>query len=383
MSEQTFEQMLDETLKTIHAGEIVEGTVIDVKDDVIILNLGVKSEGILPKNEYSNDPTIDLRATVKVGDKMEVKIVKVNDGEGQVAVTHKRIVADRGSKRLEDAFNNKEVLTAKVAQVVKGGLSVVVDDVRIFIPASLVSDVFEKDFESYKDKEIEFMMIEYDPKKRRYVGDRKTVLVSRKENMQQEVLEKIQEGDVIEGKVKNVTDFGAFVDLGGIDGLLHISEMSWGRIENPKKVFSAGDTVKVKIKEIKGTKIGLTAKFEDENPWALAASKYKQGDIVTGKIARMADFGAFVELEPGVDALLHVSQISKEHITKPSDVLTKGQEITAKIVSFDEEKQKISLSIKELLKGDDDAADETAPEEVAAETAEAPAEVAEKKDDEE
>ena len=355
----------------------------DVKDDVIILNLGVKSEGILPKNEYSNDPTIDLRATVKVGDKMEVKIVKVNDGEGQVAVTHKRIVADRGSKRLEDAFNNKEVLTAKVAQVVKGGLSVVVDDVRIFIPASLVSDVFEKDFESYKDKEIEFMMIEYDPKKRRYVGDRKTVLVSRKENMQQEVLEKIQVGDVIEGKVKNVTDFGAFVDLGGIDGLLHISEMSWGRIENPKKVFSAGDTVKVKIKEIKGNKIGLTAKFEDENPWALAASKYKQGDIVTGKIARMADFGAFVELEPGVDALLHVSQISKEHITKPSDVLAKGQEITAKIVSFDEEKQKISLSIKELLKGDDDAADEAAPEEVAAETAEAPAEVAEKKDDEE
>jgi len=368
MSEQTFEQMLEESLKTIHTGEVVEGTVIDVKDDLVILDLGVKSEGILPKNEYSNDPTVDLRSAVKVGDKMEVKILKVNDGEGQVAVTHKRIVADRGSKKLEEAFNNGEVLTAKVAQVVKGGLSVVVDDVRIFIPASLVSDVYEKDFEKYKDQEISFKMIEYDPKKRRYVGDRKSLLVSEKETAMKDLLERIKEGDVVEGKVKNVTDFGAFVDLGGIDGLLHISEMSWGRIENPKKVFSVGDVVKVKIKEINGTKIALTAKFEDENPWKLAAEKYSIGDVVTGKIARMTEFGAFVELEPGVDALLHVSQISKDHIVKPADVLSKGQEVTAKIVDFNVENQKISLSVKELLK-DDDADDAEAPAEEAAEEA--------------
>ena len=365
MSEQTFEQMLEESLKTIHTGEVVEGTVIDVKDDLVILDLGVKSEGILPKSEYSNDPTVDLHTAVKVGDKMEVKILKVNDGEGQVAVTHKRIVADRGSKKLEEAFNNGEVLTAKVAQVVKGGLSVVVDDVRIFIPASLVSDVYEKDFEKYKDQEISFKMIEYDPKKRRYVGDRKSLLVSEKETAMKDLLDRIKEGDVVEGKVKNVTDFGAFVDLGGIDGLLHISEMSWGRIENPKKVFSVGDVVKVKVKEINGTKIALTAKFEDENPWKLAAEKYNIGDVVTGKIARMTEFGAFVELEPGVDALLHVSQISKDHIVKPSDVLSKGQEVTAKIVDFNVENQKISLSVKELLKGDD------------ADDAEAPAEAAE------
>ena len=368
MSEQTFEQMLEESLKTIHTGEVVEGTVIDVKDDLVILDLGVKSEGILPKNEYSNDPTVDLRSAVKVGDKMEVKILKVNDGEGQVAVTHKRIVADRGSKKLEEAFNNGEVLTAKVAQVVKGGLSVVVDDVRIFIPASLVSDVYEKDFEKYKDQEISFKMIEYDPKKRRYVGDRKSLLVSEKETAMKDLLERIKEGDIVEGKVKNVTDFGAFVDLGGIDGLLHISEMSWGRIENPKKVFSVGDVVKVKIKEINGTKIALTAKFEDENPWKLAAEKYSIGDVVTGKIARMTEFGAFVELEPGVDALLHVSQISKDHIVKPADVLSKGQEVTAKIVDFNVENQKISLSVKELLK-DDDADDAEAPAEEAAEEA--------------
>ena len=348
MSELTFEQMLEESLKTIHTGEVIEGTVIDVKPDEAILNIGYKSDGILTRNEYTNEPNVDLTTLVNVGDKMEVKVLKVNDGEGQVLLTYKRLAADRGNKRIEEAFNNKEVLTAKVAQVLDGGLSVVVDEVRIFIPASLVSDVYEKDLSKYAGQEIEFVISEYNPKRRRYIGDRKQLIVAKKLEMQKELFEKIKVGDIVEGTVKNVTDFGAFIDLGGVDGLLHISEMSWGRVENPKKVFKVGETLKVLIKDIDGTKVALSLKFDDSNPWKDAATKYAVGNVVTGKVARMTDFGAFVELEPGIDALLHVSQIAKEHIEKPSDVLKVGQEVTAKVVDFNEEGKKISLSIKAL-----------------------------------
>ncbi|MBQ8877934.1 MAG: 30S ribosomal protein S1 [Lachnospiraceae bacterium] len=363
MSELTFEQMLEESLKTIHTGEVVEGTVIDVKPEEIILNIGYKSDGILTRNEYTNEPNVDLTTVAKPGDTMEVKILKVNDGEGQVLLTYKRLAADRGNKRIEEAFNNKEVLTAKVSQVLDGGLSVVVDEVRIFIPASLVSDVYEKDLSKYAGQEIQFVISEYNPKRRRYIGDRRQLLSAEKAEMQKKLFESIRVGDVVEGTVKNVTDFGAFIDIGGADGLLHISEMSWGRVENPKKVFKVGDTVKVFIKEITGTKIALSLKFEDANPWKDAAVKYAVGNVVTGKVARMTDFGAFVELETGVDALLHVSQISKEHIEKPSDVLKTGEEVTAKVVDFNEDDKKISLSVKALLAPEP----EEAPAEEAAE----------------
>ncbi len=349
MSELTFEQMLEESLKTIHTGEVVEGTVIDVKPEEIILNIGYKSDGILTKNEYTNEPNVDLTTVVKLGDTMEVKVLKVNDGEGQVILTYKRLAADRGNKRIEEAFNSKEVLTAKVTQVLDGGLSVIVDEVRIFIPASLVSDTYEKDLTKYAGQEIQFVISEYNPKRRRYIGDRKQLLVAEKAEMQKKLLESIHVGDVVEGVVKNVTDFGAFIDIGGADGLLHISEMSWGRVENPRKVFKVGDEVKSFIKEISGTKIALSLKFEDANPWKDAESKYSVGSEVTGRVARMTDFGAFIELEPGVDALLHVSQISKEHIEKPSDVLKTGDEVTAKVVDFNNEDKKISLSIKAML----------------------------------
>ena len=349
MSELTFEQMLEESLKTIHTGEVVEGTVIDVKPEEAILNIGYKSDGVLTRNEYTNEPNVDLTKVIKVGDTMEVKVLKVNDGEGQVTLTYKRLAADRGNKRIEEAFNNKEVLKAKVSQVLDGGLSVIVDEVRIFIPASLVSDSYEKDLSKYAGQEIEFVISEYNPKRRRYIGDRRQLLVAEKQEKQQKLLESIHVGDVVEGTVKNVTDFGVFIDIGGADGLLHISEMSWGRVENPKKVFKPGDVVKAFIKDISGTKIALSMKFEDENPWKDAATKFAVGNVVTGKVARMTDFGAFVELEKGVDALLHVSQISKDHIEKPSDVLKVGDEVTAKIVDFNEADKKISLSIRALL----------------------------------
>ena len=214
MSELTFEQMLEDSLKTIHTGEVVEGTVIDVKPEEIVLNIGYKADGILTRNEYTNEPGVDLTQVVKVGDKMEVKVLKVNDGEGQVVLTYKRLAADRGNKRIEEAFNNKEVLKATVSQVLDGGLSVIVDEVRIFIPASLVSDTYEKDLSKYAGQEIEFVISEYNPKRRRYIGDRKQLIVAKKAELQADLFARIKEGDIVEGTVKNVTDFGAFIDLG-------------------------------------------------------------------------------------------------------------------------------------------------------------------------
>ncbi len=343
-----FEQMLEESLKTIRTGEVVTGKVIDVKDDEIVLNIGYKSDGIIPRNEYTNEANVDLRNLVQVGDEMEAKVIKVNDGEGQVALSYKRLAIDKGNKRLEEAFNNQEVLVAKVTQVLDGGLSVEVEGTRVFIPASLVSDTYERDLSKYADQEIEFVITEFNPRRRRIIGDRKQLMAARKAQMQKELFERIQVGDVVEGTVKNVTDFGAFIDLGGADGLLHISEMSWGRVENPKKVFKTGDPLTVLIKDINGEKIALSLKFPDQNPWANADEKYAAGNIVTGRVARMTDFGAFVELEPGVDALLHVSQISREHVEKPSDALKIGQQIEARVVDFNHEDRKISLSIKAL-----------------------------------
>jgi len=350
MSELTFEQMLDESFKTIRTGEIVSGEVIDVKPDYIILNIGYKSDGILSKAEYSNDASIDLTEKVKIGDTIDVKVLKVNDGEGQVSLTHKRIAADKGSKVLEDAFNNKSVIKGVVSAIPNNkGVIVIIDEVRVFIPAGLLSDVYEKDLSKYMDKEIEFYMQEYDPKQRRYIGNRKELVVALKNQAMEEVLSKINVGDTVEGTVKNVTDFGAFIDLGGIDGLLHIKEMSWGRIESAKKLYKAGDKIKVLIKDINGTRISLSTKFEDENPWKDLAERFPVGSVVTGKVARMTDFGAFVQLEGGVDALLHVSQISKNHVEKPSDVLKIGEEVTAEVTEVNEENNRISLSIRAML----------------------------------
>ena len=356
MSELSFEQMLEDSVKTIRNGEIVQGTVIDVKDDEIILNIGYKADGIITKNEYTNDSSVVLTDVVKPGDTMEAKVLKVNDGEGQVTLTYKRLAAEKGNKRLEEAFENQEVLKAPVTQVLDGGLCVNVEEARVFIPASLVSDTYEKDLSKYADQEIEFVITEFNPRRRRIIGNRKQLLLAEKAEKQKELLAKINVGDKVEGVVKNVTDFGAFIDLGGADGLLHISEMSWGRSENPKKVFKVGDKVTALIKDINGDKIALSLKFPEENPWLTAAEDFAVGNVVKGKVARMTDFGAFVELAPGVDALLHVSQISREHVAKPADVLSIGQEIEAKVVDFNGEDRKISLSMKAL---EDNSAEQT------------------------
>ena len=373
MSE-NFEQMLEESFKIIRNGEVVEGTVIDVKPDEIILNVGYKSDGIITRREYSNDLNLDLTTVAQPGDVLEVKVIKVNDGDGQVLLSKKRLDMEKGSEVLRAAFESGEVVTGTVVQVLSGGLIAVSDDTRVFIPASLVTDIYEKDLNKYKGQEIQFIITEFNPRKRRIIGDRKQLVVAEKAQKQAELLERISVGDVIEGTVKNITDFGVFIDLGGADGLLHISEMSWGRVDNPRKVYKVGDSVRVIIKDIRDTKIALSAKFPEDNPWNDASERYAPGTIVTGKVARMTDFGAFVELTPGVDALLHVSQISREHVNKPSDVLSVGQEIEAQIVDFNEADRKISLSMKAIQSEAAPAEAEEAAEEAVEEVAEAPVE---------
>ncbi len=368
MSDMSFEQLLEGTLKTIRNGEVVEGTVIRVKEDELVLNIGYKADGIITKSEYSSKPVADLREVVKEGDTMSAKVVKVNDGEGQVLLSRKKLQGERTSQVLADAMENGTVLTAQVTGVVDGGLNVLVDEVRVFIPASLVSDVFERDLTKYQDQEIEFQIIEYNPRRRRIIGSRKQLVAEQKKAAQEAVFARLQIGDVVEGTVKNVTDFGVFVDIGGVDGLLHVSEISWGRIQNPKKEFKTGDVVTVFVKDIKGDKVALSMKFADQNPWQDAEVRYAPGTVVTGKVARMTTFGAFVELARGVDALLHVSQISHKRVEKPADVLSIGQEIEAVILDFHAEDKKISISMKAL---EAPAPVEEAVEEVAEEVVEA------------
>ncbi len=362
-----FEESLAEESK-ISTGKIVKGTVISVNEDEIILNINYKADGIITKNEYSNDPSISLKEKVHENDEIEAKVIKTNDGEGQVLLSVKRVAAEKANEKLEEAFNNDTVLKGVVTQVMNGGLNVTVGEARVFIPASLVSDIFERDLNKYMDQEVEFKITEFNPRKRRIIGDRKVLIVAKKQELKEALFAKIAVGDRVKGTVKNVTDFGAFIDLGGADGLLHISEMSWGRVDNPKNIFSVGDEVEALIKDIQGEKIALSLKFDETNPWRTAAEKYAIGNIVTGKVARMTDFGAFVELEPGVDALLHVSQISRQRIEKPASVLSVGQEIEAKVVDCRLEEHKISLSMKELLP------EEEPIEEVEEETAEVSAE---------
>ncbi len=348
MSEMSFEDMLNESFKTIRTGEIVTGKVIDVKPDYMIVNIGYKSDGIITRNDYSADTGLDLTTVVKVGDEVEAKVRKVNDGEGLVSLSHRDVLTEKSNQKVKEAFENKMLVTGKVEKVVNGGLSVNYEGARVFIPASLVSDIFERDLSKYAGTDIEFVITEFNPQKRRIIGDRKHLILERKAAAKAALLATIKEGDVIDGIVKNITDFGAFVDLGGADGLLHISEMSWGRTENPKKAYKSGQTLRVMIKEINGEKIALTRKFPDENPWVIALTKYAVGNIVRGKVARLADFGAFINLEPGIDALLHVSQISTERVEKPSDVLKVGDEIVAKVTELNAADKKISLSIKAL-----------------------------------
>lgn len=349
MQELSFEQMLNDSLKEIHVGEILTGTVISVSENEFALNIGYKADGIVKKLDFTNDMDLDLRNVVKIGDEMEVKVKKLNDGEGQVVLSRKDLVQAEIDKKLKELYESKTIHKGKVIKVNDGGLVIEIEPmVTVFMPKSLISNHIENDLNKYMGTELEFFISEYKPVKRRCIADRKRILVEEEKKKREEAFSKIHEGDIITGKIQSVLDYGVFVDLGGVDGLLHVTEMGWGKIKNPKKVYNVGDEIKVLIREIRDGKISLTIKFPEDNPWLNARAKYGIGNTVKGKVVRMTDYGAFVSLEENIDALLHVSEISRARVKKPSDVLTIGQEIEAKVIDFNETEQKISLSMKAL-----------------------------------
>lgn len=348
-SNQTFEQMLNESFVTLHTGDIVKGTVIQVTNEEVSVNLGYKSDGIIEKNEFSNNPHLKPSEVVKPGDEIEVFVVRVNDGEGNVLLSRKRIEAQKGLNIIEKAYENKEIVRGKIVEIVKGGMIANIEGIRVFVPSSQISNKYVEDLKSLIGKEYDFNIIEFNKYKRKVVAGRKELANKKLEQKKQDTLDKLSIGQIVEGTVSRITDFGAFIDLGGVDGLVHISEMSWGRINKPQDILKQGQKVNVTILNIDkdNCKISLTLKNADNDPWKDVEQKYAVNSIVGGKIVRMLPFGAFVELEEGIDGLIHISQISDKHIAKPEDVLSIGDTIKVKILDIDIESKKISLSKKE------------------------------------
>ncbi len=348
--EMNFEQAFEEQLLlTLHTGDIVKGTVISITNNEVYVDLGFKSDGVLSIDEF--DDSEDLG--VKIGEEIEVFVVRVNDGEGNVVLSKKKIDSIKGWQEVEAAFENQAILSGKVVDIVNGGVIVSYKGVRVFVPASQLSDRFISDLNEYRNQIIKFKIIDYgtDKRRKKVVGSVKILLQEEKVEKLAEFWSEAEVGKKYTGTIKKLASFGAFVDLGAIDGLIHISELSWTKIKHPSEILKEGDIVEVYILEFDkdNKKISLGFKKAEDNPWDNINEKFNVGDVVKCKVVRLVPFGAFVELTTGLDGLIHISQISDKRIGKPSDVLSVGQEIEAKISDINLENKKISLSIRELL----------------------------------
>ncbi|NLK97578.1 MAG: bifunctional 4-hydroxy-3-methylbut-2-enyl diphosphate reductase/30S ribosomal protein S1 [Epulopiscium sp.] len=346
---ENFEELLDQSFVTLRSGQVVKGTVINVTDSEVSVNLGYKSDGIISKSELSNDSSLNPRNVVKIGDEIDVYIIRVNDSEGIVELSKKRVDALKGWEIVKKAHEEGTVLTGKVIEVTNGGVIVMNNEVRIFIPASLMGSKYIQDLNQFLGKTIEFKVIKIDPKRKRVVGDHKQIYLEETKRKKEEVLNTLQVGQKVKGTVRNITNFGAFIDLGGIDGLVHISQISWNKIQSPEEVLKVGQEVEAIVLDIdkEKEKVSLTLKNEENNPWFKIEEKYPVGAIVKGKVVRMVSFGAFVELEPGVDGLVHISQIANKHVAKPEDELKLGEIIDVKVLDVNKDEKKISLSKKQ------------------------------------
>lgn len=355
MENKSFEEMLNESLVQLRSGEVVKGKVLSINEDngEVAVDLKYKSDGIIPKSEFTDDDSVNPADVVKVGDEIEVYVVRVNDGDGNVLLSKKKVDADKNFIAIEEAYNEHKTVNGKITDVVKGGLIANVDGVRVFVPSSQISNRYVEDLSSFVGNSYDFEILEFDKSRSRtrIVAGRKALVQKEIDEKKAKVFATINVGDRIEGTVSRIVEFGAFVDLGGVDGLIHISEMSWGRVKKVTDVLKVGDKVTVTVLDVnpeKG-KISLSLKDLNADPWNTAAEKYAVGNVVTGKVVRMVPFGAFIELEEGVDGLVHISQIAYKHVEKPEDELTVGQEIQAKVTELDLDNKKISLSIKETL----------------------------------
>jgi len=353
--EKTFEEMTDEeafeaSLNNLNSDQKVIGTVLAVSDSEIQVDFGRGLTGYISADEYSYDSNIKMTDEVKVGDKLNLIIMKINDQEGIAQLSKRRYDAIAGWDAIKEAKDSAAILTGVVSDVVKGGVTVNANGVRVFIPASQATLSRNDSLEALKGTEVSFRIIEIG-RGRRAIGSIKSVLREQRKAEQAKLWETIAVGDRFTGTVKSITSYGAFVDIGGVDGMVHISELSWQKIKNPSEVVLVGDTVEVYVKDLdlEKKKISLGYKKEEENPWVIFNSKYAVDDVVTVTIVSMTAYGAFARIIPGVDGLVHISQIANKHVAKPQDELTAGQEVEAKIIAIDQEKKRVSLSIRALL----------------------------------
>ena len=374
---ENFEEMLEESLKSLNTNERVMGTVVGIAPNEVFVDVGRKQAGFIPLDELSSVPVNNPEDVVKIGDELELLIMKTNDQEGTIMLSKRRVDAKKGWEILEKAYEAKEILTGVVTEIINGGVIVVANDTRVFVPASQATLNREDNLEALKGQEVSFRLIEVSQRgrRRKVIGSIKSVLKDEFAELRNAFWESAEVGKTYTGTVKTLTNYGAFVDLGGVSGMIHISELSWLRIKHPSEVVNVGDTVEVYIKDIntETKKISLGYKKTEDNPWTILENEYPVGTVVNATIVGMTTFGAFANIIPGIDGLIHISQISNKRIEKPQDELKVGETVEAKITAIDFEKKRVSLSIRALLPGAmPEATEEVAEtaEEVAEEVAE-------------
>ena len=349
--EMSFEELLNQSFKSTYTGERVKATVVAVAPNEIVVDIGTKHAGYVPASEFTDDPSVNINDIVKVGDELELIVVRVNDTEGTVMLSKKRLDAMKGFEKLIAAEESGEILEGTVVEVVKGGVLALTNGVRVFIPASQATASRNDPLEALLKQKVSFKILEVNRQRRRAVGSIRAVLKEQRKALEEQFWNEVEVGKKYTGTVKSLTSYGAFVDLGGVDGMIHISELSWSRIKHPSEVVKVGDTVEVYVRDIdrENKKISLGYKKTEDNPWIILEKNYEVGQVVDAKIVSLTPFGAFAQVIPGIDGLIHISQIANERIEKPQDVLSVGQEVKVKIIEIDFEHKRVSLSMKALL----------------------------------
>lgn len=362
--ELSFEELLNQNFKSTYTGEKVKGIVTGIAPNEISVDIGTKHAGYLPISEFTDDPAANISEMVKKGDELELMVVRVNDVEGTVMLSKKRLDAIAGFEKVMNAVDTGEILDGTVVDVVKGGVLALTNGVKVFIPASQATMSRGQDLNTLLKQKVQFKILEVNRQRRRAVGSIRAVISEQRKALEEKFWSDVEVGKRYTGTVKSLTSYGAFVDLGGVDGMIHISELSWQRIKHPSQVVKEGDVVEVYVKDIdpEKKKISLGYKKTEDNPWVILQNTYQVGDVATVKVVSMTTFGAFAQLIPGVDGLIHVSQIANERIGKPSDVLSVGEEVRVKITEIDFENKRVSLSIRALL--EEEQAEEPTAEDV-------------------
>jgi small subunit ribosomal protein S1 len=339
----------DATIHPFSEGDVVSGKVVRIDQDEVLVDIGYKSEGVIPSNELSIRKSVDPSEEVELGEEVDALVLTKEDQEGRLILSKKRARFEKAWRKIEQAAETGEPVTGTVIEVVKGGL--ILDlGVRGFLPASLVDIRRVQNLDEFMGQQLECKVIELNRSRNNVVLSRRAVLEEERKEVREQILGRLQPGQVVEGKISNIVDFGAFVDLEGIDGLIHISELSWSHVNHPSEVVSIGDTVRVKVLDIDRDRqrISLGLKQTQEDPWQRVLNEYKEGDVVDGKVTKIVAFGAFVQILPGVEGLVHISELAQHHVESPAEVVRPGDELQVKILEVDEARRRLSLSVKRV-----------------------------------